>query len=125
MIGGAVISNDAANIVADALAPDVPGERIYVDERDDVTLPHTLVSVEAVGPVGAVMYDGTLVVHTWARSYWDASSLAARVVSPLVGFHTLEDGSAYRVKRPFESYLREDDAAHITLRFAIRYDDKV
>jgi hypothetical protein len=43
----------------------------------------------------------------------------------LVGFHTLDDGSAYRVKRGGLTYLREDDAAHFTYRFPVRYDAAV
>lgn len=125
MIGPLAISNDAANKAADALAPDVPNERVYVDERDELTLPHALIYVEAFGASGTVMYGGTLVAHVWGRSMYDAARLAERLIPALVGFHTLDDGAAYRVKRPGASYLREDDAAHFTLRFPVQYDAAV
>jgi hypothetical protein len=122
MLGETEIANDAANKAAAVLTPQIPGARVYVDERDDTTLPHALIYVEAFGASGAVMYDGTLVAHVWGRSYFEASSLADRLHAALIGFHALEDGNAYRVKRPGRSYLREDDAAHVTARFPIRFD---
>jgi len=118
----ATISNHAANVIAEAIALEVPGSRVYVDERDSTALPHALIYVEASGPLGSVVYDGTLVVHIWAASYGQAVRLAEKANVPIVGFHMLADGSGYRVKRGGRSVLREDDAAHVTVRYPIRYD---
>jgi hypothetical protein len=121
----AQISNHAAGLAAAALLPEVPDERVYVDERDDFALPHAWVYVEAAAASGTIMYDGTLVAHVWAANYSVAADLAERVASALPGFHSLPDGGAYRVKRGGTIMLREDDAAHGILRFPIRYDAPV
>lgn len=118
----ATISNHAANVVAGAISADVPGSRVYVDERDSTTLPHALIYVESTGPAGSVTYGGTLVVHIWGASYSQTARIAALANMPLIGFHALSDGAGYRVARGGRTVLREDDASHVTTRYPIRYD---
>lgn len=121
----ATISNHAANIVAEAVALEIPGSRVYVSSRDSTALPHAMVYVEATGPDGSASNLGTLVVHIWGKSYGEAVRLAEKANLPLIGFHVLPTGEAYRVMRGGRSVLREDDATHVTTRYPVRYDEPV